>query len=829
MSPHASKTGQLLLEGQTRVNRKLFTFTRGFLASAGFGCSFLYMNKRVTTCDTKITTIQKSSDFYDASFSKNQQVNVCFTPAMLQACKLLAPLQHQVYCYIQAVRTGDRRWLEFTSLASEVVDEDILKRTREDAIKAAEAAGAGAEGAAETKSDSATKEDASSTTDEDVPPMLAGVWEARSYLTIQQSKRTAKWYMDPHTNPTRISTVGKDISTESEYGYPQYSLSFLSTIADKLEETGVVHVQGLVPLDRVRLVRDNFNIGSMMLGPYARMRMQWKLAGKPGDAPINPEAWKPEALVDMENVQDERKTLQTKHKGVHNKLTSQFLREGVENKSSYQGRYVAGSDGNGIVAAGSMGGMAGADMYDGPNGDRAPSTAKAAAWVPESSRNTALSGVEPNLPMVPEEDQFGLTRADRERQQEWERNKGQERRDLSRQVVSEFECRNYSAGYILEYHEEHRVIRRNEEERMLDKMVLTGEVDASSIQREPTGSMLNSTNDGVTSRRGKIGVSPRTLVVSSKNLKTKDDIPVTMNEISFGRRMFSVRNTAFEDAVIPLLSHVTPIVNSYFERKLKNGELELSDDMHAHLSNKEREGLTKGFGAIGSARDQTNSDSTAVAEKRDAKMDYAPSVPYISEMYLCTTDPLAKFQPWHRDNAKPSVSVMIPLTKVPRRAGNTLFFPYTHEKRRADKSGILAEIGRSMGQGEAYAESWSKSDQEMDDDDRDQMIHASFMERMQHRLHPRTIFKGMFTGNLGKALRAGALQVEMNPSDIVIYDSRILKMGDTHQRPNHAILWVLVRYDLPGNVPPGQSWFSQEMTAIYGNGLRLAHVAQKNM
>ena len=31
-------------------------------------------------------------------------------------------------------------------------------------------------------------------TDEDVPPLLQSLWDARSYLTLPQTKRTAKWY-----------------------------------------------------------------------------------------------------------------------------------------------------------------------------------------------------------------------------------------------------------------------------------------------------------------------------------------------------------------------------------------------------------------------------------------------------------------------------------------------------------------------------------------------------------------------------------------------------------------------------------------------------------
>lgn len=93
-----------------------------------------------------------------------------------------------------------------------------------------------------------------------------------------------------------------------------------------------------------------------------------------------------------------------------------------------------------------------------------------------------------------------------------------------------------------------------------------------------------------------------------------------------GRRHFLVRQTEYEEVLAPLVATATPLVHAYL-RKHQNGY------------------------------------------KRK---------PYLSELQIVVTEPLAVPQFWHRDNVSPGLTVAVPLMSLHASLGLTELLPYSH-------------------------------------------------------------------------------------------------------------------------------------------------------
>jgi len=122
------------------------------------------------------------------------------------------------------------------------------------------------------------------------------------------------------------------------------------------------------------------------------------------------------------------------------------------------------------------------------------------------------------------------------------------------------------------------------------------------------------------------------------------EIDCDMINPSVGRRHFLVRESEVAPELSPLYASITPLVQAYLSK---------------HRSH------TK---------------------------------PYLSEMQVVVTDPLAVDQFWHRDNVTPGLTVAIPLTPVPRQIGLTSMLPYSH---RHSVNSVVGDTGATLQVGDA--------------------------------------------------------------------------------------------------------------------------------
>lgn len=180
---------------------------------------------------------------------------------------------------------------------------------------------------------------------------------------------------------------------------------------------------------------------------------------------------------------------------------------------------------------------------------------------------------------------------------------------------------------------------------------------------------------------------------------------------SDGRRHFLVRGTNFaEDEVIPLLAPLLPLAYRYFAEERPDalpGALlsEASPSRHQRL--------------------------------------------FLSECQVLVSDPGAVQQIWHRDNRKPGLTFILPLTDVDDEVGPTQLLPGTHHLvSRGGAAAALSALGRSTG------------------------------------------------AVSGAPLKPGA---------VLIYDARTLHRGLGNSSYNRCRVVVVLRLDYADTPPPGES------------------------
>ncbi|CAD7942644.1 unnamed protein product [Amoebophrya sp. A120] len=87
-----------------------------FLFSGGAVVGFLVVNRRGTRCANQVPCVERSSLRFDTAFRPDREIE--FTHKLQRAASLLAPIQHHVYCWMQAEKDPDaaHKWLSLTSL-----------------------------------------------------------------------------------------------------------------------------------------------------------------------------------------------------------------------------------------------------------------------------------------------------------------------------------------------------------------------------------------------------------------------------------------------------------------------------------------------------------------------------------------------------------------------------------------------------------------------------------------------------------------------------------------------------------------------------------------
>lgn len=193
--------------------------------------------------------------------------NLQLTDDMERACALLAPIQHQIYCWLQSKR--DPRWLELTSLEPET--KTLLKG---DVVAPAQENSRSSSSSSSTASTPALAVSPTTTalTPAGVPDVLEQTWTDRGYLALRPKSHLD--YVDPILKPD-VTSYGQDIGTRSDLGYPQYSFGLMKETLAALADVGVVKVEGLIPLHQIRAVREALRIKPILKGPYAQMRDMW--------------------------------------------------------------------------------------------------------------------------------------------------------------------------------------------------------------------------------------------------------------------------------------------------------------------------------------------------------------------------------------------------------------------------------------------------------------------------------------------------------------------------------------------------------------------------
>eukprot|EP00397_Hematodinium_sp_SG-2012_P042762 GEMP01047369.1.p1 GENE.GEMP01047369.1~~GEMP01047369.1.p1 ORF type:complete len:416 (+),score=66.97 GEMP01047369.1:255-1502(+) len=120
-------------------------------------------------------------------------------------------------------------------------------------------------------------------------------------------------------------------------------------------------------------------------------------------------------------------------------------------------------------------------------------------------------------------------------------------------------------------------------------------------------------------------------------------IACDMIKPSPGRRHFLVRNTEYEELLAPLMEGVVPLVQAYLSK---------------HRGSKK---------------------------------------PYLSELQIAVTEPLAVQQFWHRDNLTPGLTCIVPLMAVPPSLGQTGLLPYSHN---ANVNSVVGETTTVLNAGD---------------------------------------------------------------------------------------------------------------------------------
>ena len=226
---------------------------------------------------------------------------------MRRAAMLLAPIQHHVYCWLQARASGSSLWLEkLTSIGKDggVIDGETGKVSgiyspggflaflgRMNPINligsllSSLSSGPSENVAIIEEYEKEMKEifkdngrgTSAASNENNLPNSLINLWDQRGYLTIKRY-RHADWVDEVH-NPLG-HTYGHNIGTHVNVGYPQYSFEFLDRFMEEMGDVGVVKIDKLFPIEEVRRCRDAFEVRPLVKGPYDKMKEKRVAGGK---------------------------------------------------------------------------------------------------------------------------------------------------------------------------------------------------------------------------------------------------------------------------------------------------------------------------------------------------------------------------------------------------------------------------------------------------------------------------------------------------------------------------------------------------------------------
>ncbi|CAD7950294.1 unnamed protein product [Amoebophrya sp. A25] len=566
----------ILFDVRYGTNLRLKTWQRRApavaLTSGGFLFGFLMVNKKATQCEMGVPEVKKSSLMYDRSFRPDLEIS--FTQRLERAASLLAPIQHHMYCWMQSRLDPHARdkWLDFTSLPrhGEEGGEDNCKKCENEELR-----------------------------DANVPDFLANLWVDRGFLDLKFQHRprlpssvkisplektesfiegvTAGMegpdnYEKNKKIGERIDVInrgneGEDIRTTVDPTYPHYSYPFIKQTHDAVQTLGVVKMEGLLPLNIIREVRRKMDIAPLRRSPYEKLHSDWR-----------------------EDVEV---------KG---------LKEGSNNGA---GTWVK------------------------------TRSEKTEEYVAEGSRKLQLYD-----------------------------------------TISEFECRRFDPQYILHFPYEKQRARAWKEKQAAKEAncdYIDGSVDSDMIWAKgpkPAALDKSSTRDAFSGEDGRRSVSDSAALATTEGDQDKMDNPYTRerrknylqaetkgnvgfkgrrwetfdelaelwlkdsdprdenpilpnNTSSIGRTYFFIKNTHFEKVISPILTFLTPMVNTYFE---------------------------------------TNASG---------------KVPFVSNIALSVNNSRCMSEAWHRDSATPGVTFVIPLTQIPETLGGLEFLSHSHRKREA--------------------------------------------------------------------------------------------------------------------------------------------------
>eukprot|EP00392_Amoebophrya_sp_AT5.2_P003804 g3809.t1 len=651
------------------------------LTSGGMLVGFLLINKRGTSCHEAVPRVEHSSLMYDMSFRPDREMG--FTRKLERAATLLAPIQHHVYCWMQSKVDphARERWLGLTSLprAGEAGGEDNCKKNADEELR-----------------------------DANVPDFLANIWTERGFLSqkflhkpnlarvsidsVKKAQETMEYMaekfvgeeiwdhmktqdnklqglLDPGVDTrTRdcAHVEGTDNRTLVDSTYPHYSYAFLKQTHDSLSEVGVVKIEGLIPLAVIRDMRRKFDIAPLRHCPYDKIQSDWredvKKNGLSGDE-RGANSWLSTRDADEYTSEASGKSIQLYHtlsefdcrrfdpqyimQFSYEKTRARVWKEKQKSQSENADFIDSSVDTDRIWARGPKA----LDGVASPGGGGAAGEAEAGGRASAgTSAETRTAGAGSTLTTS------GASRSGSSSGPATAVSTGKS----VAKSGSLLEQNTTASGTTTTTHQ-------------LATVADAEQPGDNPYQRERKKQYLQAdtkSNVGFKGRRWETFDELAELWL--RDYDPKDENPVIPNSgTCIGRTYYFMKNTHFERAVQPLLTCLTPLVNTYFETTAGGRAPYVS-------------GITLGV---------SNSRCLDEAWHRDSK---TPCTLVLYETWCSAATPLPSRcldEAWYRDSKTAGVTFVVPLTNIPENLGSLNVMGYSHLKRKkfceAVKSGAI--------------------------------------------------------------------------------------------------------------------------------------------
>lgn len=245
-------------EGRAKYRRRVFANACAFITITSLLAAW---NRAAYDFDESYIHSYKRANELDMEPISKLEVEL--DEGLVTGCELFAPIQHQMYCFAMYLKekargvAGQKRadeWIALTSLDSTEAQKSVrLSRGRDEST---------------SKSDTA-----SGTPIENVDELME-YWRWLNWDTMK--KIEIEDYATVYRSAVN-SIGGRDIGVAAQLGYVQYSYDMLKGVKDALEKDGVVRCEGVLPLEKVRDIRDRFGVTGVNPSPASIKKMETDL------------------------------------------------------------------------------------------------------------------------------------------------------------------------------------------------------------------------------------------------------------------------------------------------------------------------------------------------------------------------------------------------------------------------------------------------------------------------------------------------------------------------------------------------------------------------